>query len=613
MNLSGQLNLGDTFTNYPGGTAHWTFSGGINYNDQSGNVAITINQATPTVTVTDDGGTYTGSAYAATGSVKGVGSPAADLGTPTFTYYVNTGTDAAPVWNSLGNTAPTDAGSYKVVASYAGSTNYTGASAEKTFTIAKANATVDVTGYTGTYDGNAHGASGTAKGVGGVNLSGQLNLGDTFTNYPGGTANWTFSGGINYNDQSGNVAITINQATPTVTVTDDGGTYTGSAYAATGSVKGVGSPVADLGTPTFTYYVNTGTDAAPVWNSLGNTAPTDAGSYKVVASYAGSTNYTGASAEKTFTIAKANAPVEEAKPVRFAGHQKAVRCMAWHPDGDLVFSGGDDGKVWSWDPRTGKPSRSLIGHQGPVTGLAISPDGRYLLTGGEDRTVRLWDLGTGRELWKQATHNALVYCVAISPDGDRGVSAGQDLTIRLWNLREGREITQFDTQMEYWSVAFTPDGRQILAAGHSPIIDRLQLETGEAIGHFAAHHDVVWSLACALKSDWVVSGGGDMKDHQDFRVRVWRLTDGQAGPILEGHTGAVGAVAITPNGRWVLSGAADHTVRLWDCETRREVRCFRAHRDNVECVAFAPDGSRAASGGLDGDAYVWVVTAPPAR
>ena len=371
--------------------------------------------------------------------------------------------------------------------------------------------------------------------------------------------------------------------------------------------------MADLGTPTFTYSVNTGTDAAPLWNSLGNTAPTDAGSYKVVASYAGSTNYTGASAEKTFTIAKANILVEEAKPVRFAGHQKAVRCMAWHPDGDLVFSGGDDGKVWSWDPRTGKPSRSLIGHQGPVTGLAISPDGRYLLTGGEDRTVRLWDLRTSRELWKRATHEALVYCVAISPDGDRGVSAGQDLTIRLWNLREGREITQFDTQTEYWSVEFTPDGRQILAAGHSSIIDRLQLKTGEATGHFAAHHDVVWSLACALKSDWVVSGGGDMKGHQDFRVRVWRLADGQAGPILEGHTGAVGAVAITPNGRWVLSGAADHTVRLWDCETRREVRCFRAHRDNVECVAFAPDGGRAASGGLDGDAYVWVVTAPPAR
>ena len=39
------LDLGLTFTDYPGGTAHWKFTGGTNYNDQSGDVAITINKA----------------------------------------------------------------------------------------------------------------------------------------------------------------------------------------------------------------------------------------------------------------------------------------------------------------------------------------------------------------------------------------------------------------------------------------------------------------------------------------------------------------------------------------------------------------------------------------
>ena len=92
----------------------------------------------------------------------------------------------------------------------------------------------------------------------------------------------------------------VAKANATVTVTDDGGSYNGSAYTATGSVTGVGS--ADLGSPTFIYYVNTGTDAAPAWNSLGNAAPVDVGSYKVVASYAGSTNYNSTSAEKTFSI-----------------------------------------------------------------------------------------------------------------------------------------------------------------------------------------------------------------------------------------------------------------------------------------------------------------------
>ncbi len=75
--------------------------------------------------------------------------------------------------------------------------------------IAKADATVEVNGYTGVYDAAAHGASGTAKGVGDVDLSGSLTLGDIFTDVPGGTANWSFSGGTNYLDESGDVAIDI--------------------------------------------------------------------------------------------------------------------------------------------------------------------------------------------------------------------------------------------------------------------------------------------------------------------------------------------------------------------------------------------------------------------
>ena len=75
--------------------------------------------------------------------------------------------------------------------------------------INKADAAVSVTGYTGVYDGSAHGATGTATGVGGVDLSGSLDLGAKFTNVPGGTADWTFTGGTNYKDQSGSVSINI--------------------------------------------------------------------------------------------------------------------------------------------------------------------------------------------------------------------------------------------------------------------------------------------------------------------------------------------------------------------------------------------------------------------
>ena len=101
--------------------------------------------------------------------------------------------------------------------------------------IDKAAATIVVTPYHVTYDGNPHTATGTATGVGGANLSASLNLsGTTRTaagDYP--TDSWTFTN-PNYNDQSGTVHDQIDKATPTVVVTGGTFTYDGMPHAATG-------------------------------------------------------------------------------------------------------------------------------------------------------------------------------------------------------------------------------------------------------------------------------------------------------------------------------------------------------------------------------------------
>src|SRR4030095_12184559 len=94
--------------------------------------------------------------------------------------------------------------------------NYQG-SASDTLVISKINATINVTGYSGVYDGNAHGATGTATGAQSEDLSSLLHLGASYTNVPGGTANWTFDGDTNYNTANGSVEIEISKATPTVT------------------------------------------------------------------------------------------------------------------------------------------------------------------------------------------------------------------------------------------------------------------------------------------------------------------------------------------------------------------------------------------------------------
>src|SRR5207253_2893812 len=112
--------------------------------------------------------------------------------------------------------------------SFAGGTNYNNASGSVTIYISKADALLNVSGFTGAYTATAHGAAGSAAGVGGIDLNAQLNLGDSYTNAPGGTANWSFAGGTNYHNASGAVNIDISKADALLNVSGFSGTYTSS-------------------------------------------------------------------------------------------------------------------------------------------------------------------------------------------------------------------------------------------------------------------------------------------------------------------------------------------------------------------------------------------------
>src|SRR5205807_7818951 len=171
-----------------------------------------------------------------------------------------------------GNTITiTGAGSCTVTASQAGDANYNAASdVSRSFTVNQASANITVNGFSGIYDGHAHGATGSATGVNGEDLSSLLNFGAAFTNVLGGSAHWTFAGNANYQPASGDAAITITQAAATITVNGYSGVYDGQPHGTTGSATGVLgenlSNLLNLGT-TFTD-VPGGTAA---WSFAGNT------------------------------------------------------------------------------------------------------------------------------------------------------------------------------------------------------------------------------------------------------------------------------------------------------------------------------------------------------
>ena len=184
------------------------------------------------------------------------------------------------------------AGSCTVTALQSGDANYNDASLARTFKINKAFATVNVAGFSGIYNAQPHGASGSAHGVFGEDLSSLLNLGAVFTDVPGGTAFWSFAENANYKPADGTVAIVIQKATPVIVV--DGGTptYDGATHSATASSLGVNG-VSVAGSYTFMY------NNSP-------TLPVNAGTYAVNVAFTSTDgNYSDASGNGTLTIRQA--------------------------------------------------------------------------------------------------------------------------------------------------------------------------------------------------------------------------------------------------------------------------------------------------------------------
>ena len=110
---------------------------------------------------------------------------------------------------------------------------------------------------------------------------------------------------------------------------------------------------------------------------------------------------------------------------------------------------------------------------------------------------------------------------------------------------------------------------------------RVRLLTGQG--------GTVWSICYTPDGRRIVLGSNDAT------VKVWDLQSGQEVLTLRGHAGRVWSVALSPDGQRIVSGGADGTIRVWNSQSGQVILTIKGGTGDVPSVAFSPDGQRIAS------------------
>ncbi|HEX8998362.1 MAG TPA: DUF4365 domain-containing protein, partial [Blastocatellia bacterium] len=126
-----------------------------------------------------------------------------------------------------------------------------------------------------------------------------------------------------------------------------------------------------------------------------------------------------------------------------------------------------------------------------------------------------------------------------------------------------------------------------------------ELDSGRCLATLKGHTDHVCEVAVTPDGRRIVSGS------DDETVRVWELDSGRCLATLEGHTNFVNGVAVTPDGRRIISSSSDETLRVWELDSGRCLATLKGHTKEVYVVAVTPDSRRVISGSYDSTVRVW--------
>ncbi len=199
-----------------------------------------------------------------------------------------------------------------------------------------------------------------------------------------------------------------------------------------------------------------------------------------------------------------------------------------------------------------------------------------------------------------------IHALAFSPAANL-IAAGAFGSVELLDAATRQPIRKLENiSGKVNALVFSKDGAMLFGAagdsGISGIAYQWKASDGALVRTYEGHTDALYALALSPDGKTLATGSYDQK------IKLWNVEDGSEVRLLKGHIGGVYGLSFRPDGKVLASASADRTIKLWDVATGKRLDTFPQPLKEQTAVAFSPDGKTVVAGGVDNRLRLWSVS-----
>lgn len=280
-----------------------------------------------------------------------------------------------------------------------------------------------------------------------------------------------------------------------------------------------------------------------------------------------------------------------------------LKCATFHAEKGLLTVCFVNGLFSLYELPNFDNIHTLVMASSPISTVAINKAGEWLALGSSKLgQLLVWEHQSESNVLKQSSHLDTMTTLSYSPDSGRIVTGADDGLIKIWDVISGFHIATFtEHSSAVTASAYSKRGNVLFTSSLDGSVRAWDMLRYRNFRTFTAPQRTSFSCLAIDPSSEVVCAAS----HDSFNIYLWSVQTGALLDELSGHEGPISSLAFTPDGRMLVSGSWDKTIRTWNVFDRSQSSESLQLTSDILCVAVRPDAEQICASSLDGSLSFW--------